>query len=306
MSKTENNILLFSITLCWSASYVFIKSLPAELSSYAYLTLTTGIAALLLAVLFWKKMRKITRGTLKSGFILSLLLTFNLLMEKKGLEVLPSSNASFLSALTILLVPLMMLTFRQRPGINSCVGAVIILLGLCLTTKFSLSAFVSMGSLYMFLACLACSGYIIAADKFAKQEDPLLIGIVQMICTAVSGFVLWTIEEPTTFFSVNYTNSLLSSIFILAFFTKAYAYIVLMFSQKYADPMSVTIIASTEPVVTLFLALMIPKAYSSAETFSIFSLVGALIIAFGAVVAGSNFIKPVKFRRGRSAANHDG
>ena len=307
MSKTENNILLFSITLCWSASYVFIKSLPAELSSYAYLTMTTGIAALLLTVIFWKRMKKITRSTVKSGFVLSLLLTFNLLMEKNGLSLLPTSNASFLSALTILIVPLILLTFRRKPGINSITGAGIILLGLCLTSRFSLAAFISMGSLYMLLACLASAGYIIAADKFTKQEDPLLIGIVQMICTAVSGFVLWTIEEPTTFFSVNYTNSLLSSIFILAFFAKAYAYIVLMFSQKYADPMSVTIIASTEPVVTLLLALMIPAAYGSPETFSMFSLAGAVIIALGAVVAGSNFIKPKKpisMQGERSAASH--
>ena len=291
MTKPENNILLFSITLCWSASYIFIKSLPADLSSYAYLTMTTGIAALILVAAFWKRMKKVVKSTVKSGFILSLLLTCNLLMEKKGLELLPSSNASFLSALTILIVPLIMLIFRKKPGINNAVGAGIILLGLCLTNRFSLKAFISPGSLYMMAACLASAGYIIAADRFTKQEDPFLIGIVQMIFSALCGFILWFIEEPTTFLSVNYTNALLSSIFILAFFTKAYAYIILMFSQKYADPMRVTVIASTEPVVTLFLALMIPSAYGTQETFSVFSLIGALIIAVGAVVAGSNFIK---------------
>ena len=301
MSKTENNILLFSITLCWSASYIFIRSLPAELSSYAYLTLTTGIASLLLTVVFWKRMRNITRSVTKNGFILSLFLTFNLLMEKKGLELLPASNASFLSALTILIVPLMMLAFRKKPSKNNAVGAGIILLGLCLTSRFSPEAFISPGSLYMMLACLASASYIIAADRFTKQDDPLLIGIVQMISSALCGFVLWFIEEPTTFFSVNYTNHLLSSIFILAFFAKAYAYIILMFSQKYADPMSVTVIASTEPVVTLLLALLIPSAYGSHEALHIFSLAGALIIAIGAMVAGSNWIKP---HRERSAANH--
>jgi len=94
--------------------------------------------------------------------------------------------------------------------------------------------------------------------------------------------------------SVNYTKELLSSIFILAFFTKAYAYIILMFSQKYSNPISVTIISSTEPVVTLMLAILIPAAFGAKESLNIFSLLGALAIALGAVVAGSSFIKAKK------------
>jgi drug/metabolite transporter (DMT)-like permease len=80
--------------------------------------------------------------------------------------------------------------------------------------------------------------------------------------------VLWCVEEPATFASVNYTNELLSSIFILAFFTKAYAYAALMFGQKYTDSMSVAIIASTEPVVTLLIAVLIPAAFGTGEKFS--------------------------------------
>ena len=146
----------------------------------------------------------------------------------------------------------------------------------------------------MLIGCLCSSVYILSADRFTKRENPLLIGVVQMIFTALFGFILWIFEEPTTFMSVNYTKELLSSIFILAFFTKAYAYIILMFSQKYSNPMSVTIISSTEPVVTLMLAVLIPVAFGSKESLSIFSLLGALAITFGAIVAGTSFIKAKK------------
>jgi len=298
MTKTENNILLFSITLCWASSYVFIKSLPPDLSSFAYLTLTTGIAAVILAVVFWRRLKEITFSTVRCSLVLSLLLTVILLLEKQGISLLPASNASFLAALTILAVPLLMLLIRKKPTKSNVAGAGIILLGLCLTGRFSLLAFVNTGTLFMLFACLCSAIYIIAADRFTKRENPLLIGIMQIMFTALTGFVLWLFEEPTTFLSVNYTRELLSSIFILAFFTKAYAYIVLMFSQKYADPMSVTIIASTEPVVTLMLAVLIPSAYGANETLSIFSLCGAIIIAVGAVVAGSDFVKRKKLAKG--------
>jgi drug/metabolite transporter (DMT)-like permease len=291
MTKTENNILLFSVTLCWSASYVFVKSLPTSLSSYAYLTMTTGIAAIIMSIVFWGQLIQIKRGTALRAFMLSLFLTVILLLEKKGIGLLPSSNASFLSALTILIVPMLMLLFHVKPSKNNVAGAGIIIFGLALSSRFSLSGFMGMGTLYMLLTCFFSALYTIAADRFTKQESPLLIGVVQMIFTAVFGFVMWMIEDPATFLKVNYTNELLSSIFILAFFTKAYAYIALMFSQKYADPMSVTIIGSMEPVVTLLLAVMIPAAYSGGETLTAFSLCGALIITIGAIVAGSGFME---------------
>jgi len=225
MTKTENNILLFSITLCWASAYIFIKSLPAELSSFAYLTLTTGIAAVILVVVFWKKLKEVKFSTVKRSLILSLLLTVTLLAEKQGVALLPASNASFLAALTILAVPLLLLLFRKKPTRSNMFGALIIVLGLCLTNRFSLSAFLNAGTLYMLLCCLACALYTILADRFTKREDPLLIGVLQILFTALSGFVLWTIETPATFFTVDYTRELLSSVFILAFFTKAYAYI---------------------------------------------------------------------------------
>ena len=88
-----------------------------------------------------------------------------------------------------------------------------------------------------------------------------------------------------------YTRELLSSIFVLAFFSKAYAYIILLFSQKYASPISVTVIGSTEPVVTLLLAVMIPVAFGEVEKLSVFSIFGAMLIAIGAVVAGTAFLR---------------
>lgn len=302
MTRTENNILLFSITLCWAASYIFIKSLPPDLSTFAYLTLTTGIAAVVLTVVFLKQLRQIKFSTIKKAFFLSMLLTSNLLLEKNGIGLLAASNASFLAALTIIIVPLLMLALKEKPTKNNMLGALIIVLGLCFANRFSLQGFFNRGTLYMLLGCLSSAFYIIAACRFAKEENPLLIGIVQMIFTASFGFVLWLFENPATFFSVNYTRELLSSIFILAFFSKAYAYIILMFSQKYSTPINVTIIASTEPIVTLLLAVMIPAAFGGVETLSFFSLFGAIIIAVGAVVAGTSFLQGAKIETAKETA----
>jgi drug/metabolite transporter (DMT)-like permease len=186
---------------------------------------------------------------------------------------------------------------KSKPTRNKAFGAVELVLGVCLTNSFSLSAFFGRGTVFMLFVCLASAVYTIAADRFSKKEEPLLLSVIQMIFTAFSGFVLWCVEEPATFASVNYTNELLSSIFILAFFTRAYAYVALMFGQKYTDSMSVAIIASTEPIVTLLLAVLIPAAFGTGEKFKAVSLIGAIVIASGSVIAGTNFMTRKKLRR---------
>ena len=288
MSRTENNILLFSITLCWAASYVFIKSLPSDLSTYAYLTMTCGIAAALLTVVFFKKIKTVRLLTLGRSVILAGLLLLNLIFDKMGIDRLASSAASVLASSSILIVPVVMIIMRKMPTKNNLLGAVVIMTGIVITSGFKAENIFSLGALFMLLSAAVTSVYTIAADRITKEEDPLLLSVLQMWVTAVMGFVMWFIEEPTTFASLEYTNEMLSSVFILAFFGKAYAYVALMYSQKYSDPINVTIIASTEPIVTLVLAVLIPTAFE--EHFTVAAVFGAAVIMVGAIISGTDFL----------------
>ncbi|WP_432650708.1 DMT family transporter [Huintestinicola sp.] len=288
MSRTENNILLFSITLCWAASYVFIKSLPSDLSTYAYLTMTCGIAAALLTIVFFKKVKTVKFLTLGKSVILSGLLLLNLIFDKMGIDRLTSSAASVLASSSILIVPVVMIIMRKIPTKNNLLGAVVIMTGIVITSGFKAENIFGLGALFMLLSAAVTSVYTIAADRITKEEDPLLLSVLQMWVTAIMGFVMWFIEEPTTFASLEYTNEMLSSVFILAFFGKAYAYVALMYSQKYSDPINVTIIASTEPIVTLVLAVLIPTAFE--EHFTAAAVFGAAVIMVGAIISGTDFL----------------
>lgn len=288
MSRTENNILLFSITLCWAASYVFIKNLPSNLSTYAYLTMTCGISAALLTIMFFKKIIKTKFVTVLKSASLSALLFLNLIFDKMGIDRLDSPTASVLASFSIIIVPVVLIIMRKMPTKNNMLGAVVIMAGIVITSGCRAEYILSEGAMYMLLSAVMTSIYTIAADKITKEEDPMILSVLQMWVTAILGFVMWFIEEPTTFISLVYTNEMLSSIFILAFFGKAYAYVALMYSQKYSNPINVTIIASTEPVVTLVLAVLIPTAFE--EHFTAASVFGAVVIMIGAIISGTDFL----------------
>lgn len=298
MTRTESHIVLLSITLCWASSYIFIKNLPPTLSPLAYMTLTSGIASIIIVIVFFNKLREFKVKLLMRSAIMAAVICGNLIFESLGLSVIPASTASFVASLNIVFVPLLLLMLKRKPTKNNLLGIVLILIGLTLTSGVDPRFFTDSGVLFMMTACIFMSVYIIIVDNFTKKFDPLLLGVGQMLFTAIIAFVLWSIEEPRTFLTLDYTNEMLANIFLLAFFARAYAYIMLMYAQKYANPISVTVIASTEPVVTLVLAVLIPNAYGLTESFTLIKLYGAGFIVIGAICAGTNFLeKPMSFQK---------
>ena len=298
MTKKETVIVLFSITLCWSSSYIFIKDLSSAFNAYAYLTLTSGVAGIVLAVLFHRLLRKLDKKTLISGSVLALLIAGNILFEKMALDNLPASAVSALASMNIIIVPLILICRRQFPSRNVVTGIAIILVGLGISGHLQVQGAGLKGILYVFLSCLMMSLYTVFASDYTQESDPLVLTVLQLCVTALIGLVLWLITDPGSFTTINWSLETISYIVIIAFFSKAYAYAMLMFSEKYCSPVTVTIIAATDPIVTLALAILIPSTQGNTELFSGKSLMGACIIALGAIVAGTNFLSGKKAKAG--------
>ena len=298
MTKKETVIALFSITLCWSSSYIFINDLSSAFNAYAYLTLTSGVAGIVLAVLFHRLLRKLDKKTLISGSVLALLIAGNILFEKLALDNLPASAVSALASMNIIIVPLILICRRQFPSRNVVTGIAIILVGLGISGHLQVQGAGLKGILYVFLSCLMMSLYTVFAADYTQESNPLVLTVLQLCVTALIGLVLWLITDPGSFTTINWSLETISYIVIIAFFSKAYAYAMLMFSEKYCSPVTVTIIAATDPIVTLALAILIPSTQGNTELFSAKSLMGACIIALGAIVAGTNFLSGKKAKAG--------
>jgi hypothetical protein len=134
----------------------------------------------------------------------------------------------------------------------------------------------------------------VLATEYTKESDPSLLTVLQMLVSAVFGFALWMVTDPGSLFTIEWSHVTLSYIFLIAFFSKCYAYLMLMYADKYADAVSVTIVASTEPVVTLVAAVLLPESMGGVERFSAKTVTGAIIITLGAIVAGTNFLSGKK------------
>ena len=189
MTKKETVIVLFSITLCWSSSYIFIKDLSSAFNAYAYLTLTSGVAGIVLAVLFHRLLRKLDKKTLISGSVLALLIAGNILFEKMALDNLPASAVSALASMNIIIVPLILICRRQFPSRNVVTGIAIILVGLGISGHLQVQGAGLKGILYVFLSCLMMSLYTVFASDYTQESDPLVLTVLQLCVTALIGLI---------------------------------------------------------------------------------------------------------------------
>ena len=289
MTKKESIIILFSITLCWSSSYIFIKDIPQNFSVYAYLALTSGVAGIILALVMRRKLKLLNSVSLRQGLILGALITASNMFEKLGLDRIPASSASVYASMGIIIVPIILIFRKQYPSKNNLAGIFIILIGIFVSNWGTMGAGI-VGALYILGSAAAMSMYTVLATEYTKETDPSLLTVLQMLVSAVFGFALWLITDPGSILTIEWSRVTLSYIFLIAFFSKCYAYLMLMYADKYADAVSVTIVASTEPVVTLVAAVLLPESMGGVEQFSVKSVTGALIISLGAIVAGLNFL----------------
>lgn len=198
MTSTETKIVLFSITLCWASSYIFIKNLPPTLSPFAYMTLTSGLAGIIFIIVFFNKLRELKGKLLMHSGIMAAVICGSLFFERLGIANIPASTASFVASLNIVFVPLLLLLLKRKPTKNNLLGIVLILLGLILTSEVHPGHSLDSGVLYMVASCIFMSVYIIITDNFTKKYDPLLLGIGQMFITAIIAYVIWFLEDPRT------------------------------------------------------------------------------------------------------------
>ncbi|MBQ9616370.1 MAG: DMT family transporter [Selenomonadaceae bacterium] len=289
MRTFESSIIIFSVMLCWASAYVFIKGLPEDLSPFGYLALMNGMAAAIMVLCFFSRLKeRLNRNNAVRGGILGFLGLVVLLFEKAGIERLTPSAASVLASLGIVVVPLFVLLFYHRFPTRQQVAAILlILVGVLVTNGVSPEDFPIVGSLFMLGDCIVMSLYTVIANRFSRQSDPVLLAVNQTVFMALVAFAAWFVENPRMFLDLEFTRSFLSSLFMLAIFTKAFAYIMLMYGQRYADPINVVMIFALEPVVTLLMSVFIPQSMGGVEeSFTMQALLGAVLVVLGAIVSG--------------------
>src|SRR3984957_17079860 len=132
LMRARAELALIGITLIWGTTFVVIKSALGDVSTFVFLALRFTVAAIVLALVYHKAVR---RAALGPGLLAGGLLVTAYVFQTLGLELTTPSKSAFLTGLSIPLVPLASsLVYRNKPRLVEIGGIVVATFGMMLMT----------------------------------------------------------------------------------------------------------------------------------------------------------------------------
>ena len=181
MSKRAAEWLLAAVIFARSTSLLFAKVGLESISPLNLLAVRFCLAFAALCVIFWKKLRHVTKTDLLHGMILGGVFFAVMTCETFALTRTHASTVSFLVNTAIVIVPLLEALLRRRaPDHRTLLCAAVTLAGVgFLTLKGGFAGFGLGEALCLLEACLYAGG-IILTGKFSQKGDTILLGMFQI------------------------------------------------------------------------------------------------------------------------------
>lgn len=254
--QTKANLVLLLVSFCWGASYLMMSVALEDLGTFTLNIYRFVGSFVLIVLLFPKRMRGVSRSTLKYAVYAGIALYFTYLTVTIGVQMTSLANSGFLCAMPVVITPILDRIFKKRlppKKLRYVVLACVVGIGLMtLDETFS----VNIGDL-LCLGCAAANSAMAVIEESAVARDDvdafqlgaLSLGVCGALCTITALFT----ESPhlpadgTTAFCV---------VFLMIFCT-GLPFVVQPIAQQYTSAVQVGIIFTTEPVFSAVVAYTI-------------------------------------------------
>ncbi|HWJ76760.1 DMT family transporter [Ureibacillus composti] len=277
MRKYIGEIMLITTAIIWGSGFVMSALSLDYLSPYQVLAARFLIGVIILSIVFHKRLRKIKKSTILKGTVLGLFLYLAFALQTVGLQYTTASKNAFITAVNVVIVPFIaFFMYKRRIDIYELTGAFLAIIGIaCLSLQFSSG--VNIGDL-LTLACAFGFAYqIFYTAKYVKDEDPILLTVVQMAVAAILGWAVVILKGDTNFsFEM---EGVLSTLY-LGVFSTTLAYCLQTIAQKFTNETKTAIILSTEAFWGMvFSVLFLGELLTPRMAIGAIVILGAIIIS---------------------------
>lgn len=288
MTKLQANICLLCVTLCWSTEVIIFSCIPSSVPPFATTCMTSAIGAAALIASFFKRIAANLRqsGTrfILSCLFLSILNAAYNTMYIYGLDDFDVSTGAFTLSMTVVVLPVILLTLRQRTTLHTWLSAALVLAGVLLSLLGKVHLGQATGFLLMLGGCVTRAVYIVLVNKYARKYDPLTMSAVITATSAMISFCMWFAADPHTFASIEYTKQIIASLFIHAYFIVAFAQTINFFAQRRTTAASATVIYSVEIVFSIIWGLVLPPSIIDPVSLTARTVIGVLFVVAGSLI----------------------
>ena len=268
-------LALLLTTFIWGATFPATKAVLQQIPPFSFLFLRFLLGALLVGAgyLFWRLRLHREPAVLRASAIATCWLFLGYALQTVGLNYTTASNSAFITALYVVIVPLILRRFERRVWVATGIAMV----GLWLLVKPSASG--NLGDVLTLGCAVAFAAHIACLERFTRDVDQPSLFAWQMMASVVLLFPTMLIEQaPAEAFAP--TALLLVGLGVTGGLATG-AFAVQMWVQRIVPAQQVALIFASEPAYAAWLSW-----YVLGETLDTQGWVGSGLILL-AVVVGS-------------------
>lgn len=276
-TQGKADIVLGLVAVAWGSSYLLMKIGLEGMGPFTVIAMRFLIAFGIVGVLSFRKIAHTDLAILKRAAVLGLLLfgLFAFLMH--GLQSTTASNGGFLTAMSVVFVPLLnALLKRTVPARSVLAGCGVTVCGIAL---LSLQAPLALhpGDALCLAGAVVYAAFIVLTDRLAPGQDGFLLGLWQLGFAGFYGLICsFLFETPVLPASPAQWGAILG----LALVCSAFGFVMQPVAQPHTTPEHTALLFSLEPIASAVLAF-----FALGETLSAQGYVGAALVVAGVVVA---------------------
>ncbi|MDE6303067.1 MAG: DMT family transporter [Clostridia bacterium] len=282
------SVMLILCAIVWGLAFAFQRKAANSINPIAFNGLRFSLAAVTIFIFLViyeliNKKRGIkstgwNKSTIFGGICCGIALLIASNLQQYGIQFTSGGKASFITALYIVLVPILGLLTGRKPRLLSCFAIPIAMAGfwlMCSTGGETLGE----GDLYGLLSTGMFALQILFIDVFGSDSDPIKITLVQFVtcavvsipCMAIAGF-------PSSPELAN--PDILISLMYVGIFSAGIGYTLQTIGQKYTEPSVASLIMSLESVIGLIGCVLILQ-----ENHSVIEMLGCVLVFVAVILA---------------------
>lgn len=251
--------LLF-VAFIWGATFVIVQNAIQVLPPNLFNCIRFFIAALLLMIFMRKKFHTLfSFQLLKSGISLGFFLFLGYGLQTVGLLYTTSSKSSFITGLSVMIVPLLSIwLLREKPKFVIFLGSIIGSAGLYFLTVGDIEN-MNIGDVLTLLCAVAFALHIILTSKYSEKHKTLPLTIVQLGTVSIFSFISSLLFERSTQFSFAsiINEEVIVALTITSIFATALAFLIQTTFQQHTSAARVALIFAMEPVFAAITAYVV-------------------------------------------------
>lgn len=286
MSKNlKGSLFLILCAFIWGMAFSAQSAATDFIEPFTFVFLRSIITSIVLFLVFplLRRMSGVSeparengRHTLALGAVLGAILFVAMALQQIGIEYTTAAKSGFVTALYIVIIPVIGLFIGRRIGKLVWLGVAVSLVGMCLLClKDDLS--VNIGDWITLGCAIVFSFHIITVDRYAGGMNAVLLSAVQFGACALCALPFMLIFETP---SLENIRACAVSILYAAVFSGAIGYTLQMVGQKYTEPTLASLLMCLESVFAAIGGwVLLGEALSVREMLGCLLMLGASVIA---------------------------